>query len=161
MLFSFAYVAFVSLLRLLILSGRSAQHKDVELLVLRHQLDVLRRQVERPKLRSSDRALLAAMGLWGAQTRSSRQRVSCVIGGRCGSLTWYAVERDRSGTPPQECLNPAAIDRYPGISAKNRRKNALPESPAKPVGCVNAVGSCCGAVFVDQSAESVCSPDVL
>ena len=62
MLFSFAYVAFVSLLRLLILSGRSAQHKDVELLVLRHQLDVLRRQVERPKLRSSDRALLAAMG---------------------------------------------------------------------------------------------------
>jgi putative transposase len=62
MLFSLAYVAFVSLLRLLILSGRSAQHKDVELLVLRHQLDVLRRQVERPKLRSSDRALLAAMG---------------------------------------------------------------------------------------------------
>ena len=62
MLVSFVYRAFVSLLKLLISSGRSVDLKDVELLVLRHQLAVLRRQVERPKLRASDRALLAAAG---------------------------------------------------------------------------------------------------
>jgi transposase len=60
MLFSFSYLAFVSLLKLLVRSRRPVQVKDIELIVLRHQLEVLRRQVERPRLRSSDRALLAA-----------------------------------------------------------------------------------------------------
>src|ERR1035438_7659525 len=44
MLFSFVYLVFVSLLKLLIGSRRPVQVKDVELIVLRHQLDVLRRQ---------------------------------------------------------------------------------------------------------------------
>jgi putative transposase len=35
--------------------------KDVEIAVLRHQLEVLRRQVKRPELRPSDRALLALL----------------------------------------------------------------------------------------------------
>ena len=60
MLLSFIYLAFVSLLKLLVRSGRPAQVKDIELIVLRHQLEILRRQVERPRLRSSDRAFLAA-----------------------------------------------------------------------------------------------------
>src|SRR5712691_3257022 len=60
MLFSFVYLVFVSLLKLLVGSGRPAQLKDIELILPRRQLDVLRRQVERPTLRSSDRAFLAA-----------------------------------------------------------------------------------------------------
>jgi hypothetical protein len=60
MALSFVYLAFVSLLRLLMRCGRTVEVNDIELLVLRHQLEVLRRQLERPKLRASDRALLAA-----------------------------------------------------------------------------------------------------
>jgi putative transposase len=62
MVLRFMYLAFVSLLKLLISSGRRVDVKDMELLVLRHQLEVLRRQVERPKLCATDRALLAASG---------------------------------------------------------------------------------------------------
>ena len=44
----------------LVRSRRGLDVKDVELLVLHHELEVLRRQVARPKLRAADRALLAA-----------------------------------------------------------------------------------------------------
>jgi hypothetical protein len=48
--------------RLLVLLARGDATKDLEILVLRHQLLVLRRQVPRPKLELADRALLAAVG---------------------------------------------------------------------------------------------------
>ena len=57
---SFFYLAFRAPLGALVRRRRGLDVKDVELLVLRHELDVLRRQVARPQLRAADRALLSA-----------------------------------------------------------------------------------------------------
>jgi transposase InsO family protein len=60
MVLSFLYFAFRALLGALVRSRRGLDVKDIELIVLRHELEVLRRQVARPKLSPADRALLAA-----------------------------------------------------------------------------------------------------
>jgi hypothetical protein len=49
------------LLELLVLRRRSEREKEIEILLLRHQLRVLERQVSRPALMPADRALLAAL----------------------------------------------------------------------------------------------------
>src|SRR5687767_3638624 len=57
---SFLYWVLRRLLELLVLRMRSEREKEIEILVLRHQLHVLERQIVRPQLRPADRALLAA-----------------------------------------------------------------------------------------------------
>jgi putative transposase len=56
-----AYLTLCRFTQLLALLARSDAAKDLEILVLRHQLTVLRRQTPRPKLEPADRALLAAV----------------------------------------------------------------------------------------------------
>jgi putative transposase len=57
---SFMYWSLRRLLELMALRFRSEREKEVEILLLRHQLRVLERQVARPALTPADRALLAA-----------------------------------------------------------------------------------------------------
>ena len=59
--FTLAYWLLRCLLELLLLLARSEQRKEVEILLLRHELQVLRRQVARPQLRPADRVVLAAL----------------------------------------------------------------------------------------------------
>jgi putative transposase len=58
---AFLYWAVRRLLELLVLIGRDERAKEVEILVLRHELQVLRRQVACPRLQAADRVLLAAL----------------------------------------------------------------------------------------------------
>ncbi len=58
---SFIYWAVRRLFELLVLVGRSDREKEIEILLLRHELQVLRRQIARPRLRAADRAVLAAL----------------------------------------------------------------------------------------------------
>jgi putative transposase len=55
------YLMFVRLVGRMVLLARSAASKDAELLVLRQEVAVLRRQSPRPKLDRADRAILAAL----------------------------------------------------------------------------------------------------
>ena len=56
-----AYLTLCRSIQLLVQLVRGDAAKDLEILVLRHQLSVLRRQTARPRLGPADRALLAAI----------------------------------------------------------------------------------------------------
>jgi putative transposase len=72
LLASALYVVVCRLLEWLVLLGRGDRAKELEILVLRHELSVLRRQVSRPRFEPHDRLLLAALsrllprGSWNA-----------------------------------------------------------------------------------------------
>ena len=72
MLLSFCYLVLRQVLQLTALRARSEEFKDLEILVLRHELAILRRQSRRPAITSIDRVFLAAASRllprapWGA-----------------------------------------------------------------------------------------------
>jgi putative transposase len=54
------YVVVRRLLEFVVLLGRGDRAKEFEILVLRHELSILRRQVGRARFETHDRVLLAA-----------------------------------------------------------------------------------------------------
>jgi len=55
------YLSVSRLVDWMVLLARSPADKDVEILVLRHQIAILRRQTGRPRVSWADRALIAAL----------------------------------------------------------------------------------------------------
>jgi hypothetical protein len=58
---SLAYVLVCRLFELVVLLGRGERSKELEILVLRQELSILRRQVKRPQFTPHDRMFLAAL----------------------------------------------------------------------------------------------------
>ena len=71
MLLHFGYLILCQILRLVAQGMRGERSKDVEILVLRHQVAVLRRQVARLDLEPTDRAVLSALSRLLPRTRWS------------------------------------------------------------------------------------------
>jgi hypothetical protein len=61
LLWSFLYLVVRNLFALVWLLGRSRRSKELEILVLRHEMAILRRQTSRPKLTRADRTLLTVL----------------------------------------------------------------------------------------------------
>jgi len=81
---SLLYLLFRRVLAVAALRLRSREFKELEIVVLRHELGVLRRQVARPRLGETDRVFLAA----ASRLLSARGRPSFFV--RPDTLAWLA-----------------------------------------------------------------------
>ena len=108
--------------RLLGAGGRLQDEKEVELLVLRHQVKVLQRQVTRPRLNRLDRVLLAAASR--AMTRSSWS--SFVVRPET-LLCWHRElvrkkwTHRRTGHPGRPAIEPDVRDLIVRLGRENQR----------------------------------------
>src|ERR1035437_3860884 len=122
MLFSLLYMVLRAVLRLAP-AGDQRDH-EVEILVLRHQVKVLKRKAGRPRLKRRDRLFLAA-----AARLLPRGRWSCFIVTPATLLAWHrqlvkrkwTCRRRRTGRPP--------IDE-PLTRSSERRETSSPTRPS-------------------------------
>jgi putative transposase len=102
----FAYLTRCRAMQLLVLLARGDAAKELELLVLRHQLTVLRRQTPQPKLEPTDRALLAAIS-----RALPRSRWSCFLVTPQTLLRWHRRMVAGAWTYPHRHTGRPPLDR--------------------------------------------------
>jgi putative transposase len=108
---SFIYLGLCRLLQLVVLLCRSERSKELEILLLRHELAILRRQPRRAPVRPVDRALLAALA-----RALPRSAWSCLSVRPATLLRWHRQLVRRRWTYAQ---------RRPGRPPLDRRVQAL------------------------------------
>ena len=90
------YLLIVRVFGWLVLLGRSQASKDAEIMVLRHEVMVLRRQLARPRLDCADRGILSALArLLPAALRDCRLVVPGTL------LAWHRRLITRKWTCPR------------------------------------------------------------
>jgi putative transposase len=94
------------------LLARSAASKDAELLVLRHEVAVLRRKNPRPKLNWADRAVLAALArlLPGPVRMSRLVTPGTLLGWHRRLVRWRWTYPPKAGRPPVDASLAALIE---------------------------------------------------
>ena len=105
-LWSFAYLAVRRVLSLALLVFRTSGSKEIEILVLRHELEVLRRKQPRPRFEPADRAWLCALSrLLG------KERWSAFIVRPETLLRWHRRLVTGHWTYPHACLGDRPSER--------------------------------------------------
>ena len=112
------YLIFLRLLNLLLLFGRSSASKDVELLVLRHEVAVLRRANPKPCLDWADRAVFAALV---RKLPPMLRRCRLVTPGAI--LRWHRRLVTKKGTYPHRLGRPPVDHAVAVLSERLAREN--------------------------------------
>ncbi|MGP3945889.1 integrase [Streptomyces sp. 6N106] len=96
------HLIFCRLLGCFLLLGRSIAASNAEILALRHEVAVLRRQIDRPQLTWADRAVLSAVA---RDLPSALRRYRLVTPGTL--LAWHRrLVRSSALTPTRTCTSP-------------------------------------------------------
>ncbi len=118
MFWSLCYLAFRCLLRVVSLSLRSEGFKELEIVVLRHELSVVRRQTPRPRLTMTDRVFLVA-----ASRLLPRSSWRSFLVTPATLLRWHRRLVARRWTYVGRCGRPAIADEIRELVLRLAREN--------------------------------------